>query len=59
MSWLVGVSAARSPTFSLGFVARDILTGIAETGRGKQTLYKNERHVRQDTETAQKRNIKK
>ena len=25
-------------TFSLGLVPRDILTGIAETGRGKQTL---------------------
>lgn len=33
-------------TFSLGFVARDILTGITETGRGEQTLYENEKQIR-------------
>lgn len=42
-------------TFSLGLVARDILTGITETGRGKQTLEDDERQIRQNTETKAKK----
>lgn len=46
-------------TFSLGLVARDILTGITETGRGKQTLEDDERQIRQNTETkAKKKRVK-
>ena len=45
-------------TFSLGLVARDILTGITETGRGKQTLEDDERQIRQNTETKAKKKKK-
>lgn len=46
-------------TFSLGLVARDILTGITETGRGKQTLEDDERQIRQNTETKAKKKKKR
>lgn len=44
-------------TFSLGFIARDVLTGVAETCRRKQALWNNQRQIR--LETGNKKNKKK
>ncbi len=45
------VRCLHARTFSLGLVAGDILAGVTETGRGKQTLWENEKQIRRDTET--------
>lgn len=56
---LMVVRCLHACTFSLGLVARHVLTGVTETGRGKQSLSKRQREIRQDAKRqARKRSSK-